>query len=871
MGQLDSARARRSRPLIGSSRCAFLKIVREDWPAIRAEHGTIEPAERRDLLIEAEAKRLAAATAPVIAAGSTGSMPATAELLATIAKLPHGAVVLPGLDTDLDEASWALIAGNADDKNTTARPPPAIRNSPCTVCSAHRHRAQRRDGAGRAARHGRERLVSEALRPAATTELWQQRRDARTSTPPTDAALASRRMIEAANAEEEALAIAVALREALETPGKTAALVTPDRALARRVIAALERWQRRGRRFRRRRADRYAGRRLRAPCRRCRARRLGAGDAAGAAEASAVAARAPTGAHRAAIAALERALLRGPRPRAGTRPGACARGVSAPSATALHRSDPRLADRATEDSTPPRADRQLAAALAPLESLKGGADPFADARRMPPHVVAALALTDGDALPSPAPTAPRSTDALRRLIASPTAAGLALARGEYADLFDAAMADRVVRRPESRDVRVRIFGPLEARLHQVDRVVLGGLNEGTWPPETRNDPWLSRPMRRDSASICRSGASAFPRTTSRKCLGAPEVMLTRAAKLAGAPTVASRFVQRLAAVAGERAGRTCWRAASTISSWRARSTSRPNEAGAAAGAEAAARRAAAAAFGHRHRALAARSLHHLRQTHSAPAPLDAVDTPPGARDRGTVIHGAIGDFTETFRAAPPADPLRNCSRSARSISRARRFSGSARLLVAALSAHRALVRRLGSASGAASVARCMPRSAARDIPARRAHVHAAARRRPHRTARDGCYAILDYKTGQRAPKSRCARASRRNSRWKPRSCAQAASRSLPPAARSRESPMCTLKGGEPAGKPKASTSRTAPPTATPTARWRSSRSWRRSSRTKRRPISRWCIRCGRRTTATTTTSRASRNGRSRRQRRGGGE
>ena len=35
-----------------------------------------------------------------------------------------------------------------------------------------------------------------------------------------------------------------------------------------------------------------------------------------------------------------------------------------------------------------------------------------------------------------------------------------------------------------------------------------------------------------------------------QALGAPEVILARAAKLAGAPTVASRFVQRIAAVAG---------------------------------------------------------------------------------------------------------------------------------------------------------------------------------------------------------------------------------------------------------------------------------------------------------------------------------
>jgi len=63
-----------------------------------------------------------------------------------------------------------------------------------------------------------------------------------------------------------------------------------------------------------------------------------------------------------------------------------------------------------------------------------------------------------------------------------------VAKADYAELFHAAIADRVVRRPEIDDVRVRIFGPLEARLQSIDRVVLGGLNEGTWPPETRSDP-----------------------------------------------------------------------------------------------------------------------------------------------------------------------------------------------------------------------------------------------------------------------------------------------------------------------------------------------------------------------------------------------
>src|SRR5438270_3972175 len=94
----------------------FLKIAREAWPRILAERQAIEPAERRDRLINAEAARLAAAAdGPVVAAGSTGSMPATAKLLATIAKLPHGAVVLPGLDTALDDDAWELIGAGDDD------------------------------------------------------------------------------------------------------------------------------------------------------------------------------------------------------------------------------------------------------------------------------------------------------------------------------------------------------------------------------------------------------------------------------------------------------------------------------------------------------------------------------------------------------------------------------------------------------------------------------------------------------------------------------------------------------------------------------------------------------------------------------------
>ena len=113
----------------------FLQIAIKQWPEVLRERGVIEAVTRRDLLIKAEAARLARKTdAPVIAAGSTGSIPATAELIATIARLPHGAVVLPGLDTDLDEESWQLIAGDPPTRTRHARRRPDIRNSPCRLC-----------------------------------------------------------------------------------------------------------------------------------------------------------------------------------------------------------------------------------------------------------------------------------------------------------------------------------------------------------------------------------------------------------------------------------------------------------------------------------------------------------------------------------------------------------------------------------------------------------------------------------------------------------------------------------------------------------------------------------------------------------------
>jgi ATP-dependent helicase/nuclease subunit B len=219
------------------------------------------------------------------------------------------------------------------------------------------------------------------------------------------------------------------------------------------------------------------------------------------------------------------------------------------------------------------------------------------------------------------------------------------------------IGDRVVRRPPLSGVRLRIYGRLEARLQSADRMVLGALIEGTWPPEIASDPWLSRPMRHALGLDLPERRLSLSAHDFAQALGASEVILAYPTKLAGTPTVPSRFVQRLAAVAGEaRWNEVCARGAKYLA-W-ARALDRPAE---VKRVEKPAPKPPRAA---RPIALSVTDIENwLRDPYTIYAKhilklreLDAVDLPPGAADRGIVIHAALSDFTKTFAAALPADP-----------------------------------------------------------------------------------------------------------------------------------------------------------------------------------------------------------------------
>ena len=156
----------------------FLRIARKLWPDHLKEIGRIEPAERRDRLIDAEAARLAAHhDGPVIAAGSTGSMPTTAKFLAVVANLQQGAVVLPGLDTDLDDEAWQIIGGVRDAQGKFTTQPSSNHPQFAMQGLLDRFGIERRgvDILGTPAAQGRDMLVSETMRPSTATEQWHER------------------------------------------------------------------------------------------------------------------------------------------------------------------------------------------------------------------------------------------------------------------------------------------------------------------------------------------------------------------------------------------------------------------------------------------------------------------------------------------------------------------------------------------------------------------------------------------------------------------------------------------------------------------------------------------------------------------------
>jgi ATP-dependent helicase/nuclease subunit B len=509
----------------------FLKIIVEAWPAHLKEQRSIDPAARRRLAIEALARRWIDRPPqhPVIIAGSTGSAHETRILMQAAIALPKGLVIFPGLDPDLED--WALVA------NAPSHPQHTLLRA-VTALGAHPSEVRpfptvEETGPQRA----RRRLLNEALAPAEATKGWNVRL-AHLAQPGSaaelvTAALDGFSLIEAEDEGEEALAAALMLRETLETPGRTAALVTPEAGLARRVASLLTRWG----------VD--IGPSAGEPLHRTRTASLllllmrWARDPADPVALMSVLKHACTSLGRepadvlTMVSAIERKMLRGPR---------------------LDRTLEHLALRLEKKDMLPEAQliRDLDGALAPFAesfaaSMVEGAWACEATAQLAESIGGGVRIWSGRAGASAA-------QFLEQL--AETSAALGPLPGDlWCGLAETVASGMTVASEKPEHPRIAIWGPLEARLQRRDRMILASLNEGSWPRQAGADAFLNRRLRRliglpDPDE--RIGLSAHDFA---ELANAPEVILLRAKRVDDKPAVASRWLWRLRTLAASGVGR----------------------------------------------------------------------------------------------------------------------------------------------------------------------------------------------------------------------------------------------------------------------------------------------------------------------------
>lgn len=515
-----------------------LQRLCQDVEAEMAQRGLVSVAQRRNKLLRRLGRRFAddPPPSPVIAAGITTAAPAIAYLLAQVARMPSGLVLLPHVDHEMSDEEWDAL-GDCDPGTSSSLPAPD--QTQAKPVQAHRMQESHPQFHLKLLLHRMgvardevepfvkpQKRLNEQVRdifcvPDRTVE-WQGLSTRRRM-------IGHVRLIEAEDSAEEARAIATAIRQAVETPGRRVALVTPDREIAARVSAQLRRWGIE--------ADDSAGEPL---SREPEGRLFLAISQMLSRDLQPVALFAvlkhplvATGDGRIAWLEEARALdlaLRGPQMQTG--------------AAAIR-------EAITRQIKHKRAEPDLLKWWVEVENML--AEHIASAQRnLRGHIdaVAAVAdnLTRGEIWKG---IAGRSLSQFIEQYAGEDVSPLDDGDvGGYPDLLSSLLGDISVRRPFGKHPRVAIYGLLEARLQSADFLICAGLNEGTWPQLSKPDPWLAPHLRR------RLGLPGLERTIGlsahdlASALGAPEVLLIRAKRDRSGPTIASRFLLRMQALFG---------------------------------------------------------------------------------------------------------------------------------------------------------------------------------------------------------------------------------------------------------------------------------------------------------------------------------
>ncbi len=484
----------------------FLQIITDYWPAILADEGKVDAVVRQQQLLRAQLElwQQIRPQKKIVVAGTTAAFPLMRELVKVVSELDNGEVILSGIDKHLSDEDWQEIdeihpqyeLKNLLDYLQISRfDIPDFVSSPCSE---------------------REILISEVMRPAKTSDKWRQLSASSFS----DAAVKGLYLLDTPDLRTEALSAALLMREMLNEPEKTAALVTTDRNLARRVAIEMARWNIE--------VDDSAGKPLTLTPVGIFIRQILRVVANQFSPVSLLALmKYPLYANgqsyfdvRRQVREYERYYLR--------RKGICEEEKqSVPLLTALQHSCEQLVELYEKSSVSVqallKAHLEVAEKLASTDQKSGekllwkGDDGEVAARFFADLLNTASLLGEIDP-------------------------------HEYADWLDVLMAKLTVRKRYGTHPRLKILGPIEARLQHFDRVIIGEVNENSWPQSVKADPWMSRPMKKDFGLMLPEKSIGVQAYDFGALLANQEVFVLRANRVQGTPMVKSRWWMRMETV-----------------------------------------------------------------------------------------------------------------------------------------------------------------------------------------------------------------------------------------------------------------------------------------------------------------------------------
>lgn len=484
----------------------LLAIITHYWPKISEQEKFTDSVKRRILMLKEQLKiwKNESPTQKIVVAGTTAGFPVVKELIKTVSELSCGEIFLYGVDMYLSENDWQKIDENHPQFELKELLD-FLNLRRCDVENADKFEVS-----------AKQRFVSELMRPAATTREWQKIVHNKFA----DKTFDFLKIVNCDDLRQEAYAVSLIMREALETEEKTVALVTSDRNLARRVISELKRWNII--------ADDSSGRPLHLTALGIYLRLI--------------------------INVIEQnfsqvsllALLKHPFTKCGLPTDEYK--IMVYHIEQKWRNDKKLSDLTAQEEN---LLHKVYDILQPLHEL--WFSPMSDfAQMFEQHIAVAEKLADtdsktGDKLIWRKEDGFAMSKFVAQFLAQANVLGT-IKSNDYAELLTAVMAQQAVRVQFGQHPRIKIIGPIEARLHNFDITIIGEANEGSWPPAAQTDMWMSRPMKKEFGLPLPERAIGVCAADFAHLLHGKQVYITRAEKVDGAPSSKSRWLLRLETV-----------------------------------------------------------------------------------------------------------------------------------------------------------------------------------------------------------------------------------------------------------------------------------------------------------------------------------